>query len=277
MTSYYPLSFSIPSGDRIVAVMLQKLDCGNNCTYRERPSSSTCWCTTATPDDDICGYCMSDNYRYNEIIITSSSDKFDERPVYTCRIIKNGTTSIIAPKNNQVYTVPNHHRRDCAHSFTIVIESFDFGITSDDSDMDVFEPHIDLLISMTGCYSSIQRANLQIKSMSLMERMRGRKSKANAGAGASAGASVGSDIGISITTAQSFIEQMILENMTQTMRCDKSINKIIQPISRTFANAIVRSRIQSKLQKTTKGDCPHIGKIGKIGRIGRIGKVVRYK
>lgn len=258
MASYYPIPFAIPAGDRIVAVMLQKLDCGNNCT-RHYDSEDACICSYfGRSEEDTCSYCRGDHYVYNEIIITTSSDKFDKRPDYTCWIIKNGTTSIISPKNNEVFTIPNCYKRDYVHSFTIVMESFNFAISSDDSDIDVFEPHIDLLVNITGCYIEIQRANLRAKS------------EAFVGAGGAGAGTPSADSVRATLDAQMTIEQMIMERMMKTMRfdkSDKSVYKVIHPIARTFANAIVRARIRSRLTlRIAKGECPHIGKAGKVGR-----------
>jgi hypothetical protein len=296
MASYYPIPFAIPAEDRIVAVMLQKLDCGNGCASRP---TTECWCDYIVDDDEYtCSYCSSDHYRYNELIITTSSDKFDERPVYTCWIIKSGTTSITSPKNNEVFTVPGVYTRDSVHSFTIVMESFDFALTTDDSDIEVFRPHIDLLISITGCYTEVQRMNLRAKSMMLF----GKHSKAGPGGGAGGvGGGAGGVGGVGggagggkedddtrrkrihmqrkmqgkkadasapdvytspVVDARLTIEQMIMDNMTKTMRCDRSVYRTIQPIARTFANAIVHARAP----RITKGECPHIGKAVRIKR-----------
>lgn len=197
---FYPIPFIIPDDSKIVFVIMQKIDCGNGCS---------CY----SDDEDICNYCNSGHYRYNQMMMTISSSS-DSSPL-TCMIIRNGTTSISKPQNGQEYVISKMHRNDVGYVYTIAVETFDFTL-SDSTDIDIFRPYIDLFVNITGCLTDIRRmkADIRLKKM------------------------------IDINMQIRIIEKMTMANCIAIMQCDTSLHKWIQPISHIIASAIIHSYIK---------------------------------
>lgn len=188
--------------------------------------------------DDTCADCKAGRYLYHRIYVETEDTDPKEHPGLSC-VVMLYAPSWTDPVDGQELT---HGRYDKA---TTRVARFDFTITSDDSDVAVFEPHIDAIRKILPL-SRIDELRTQAVVASRVKK--------------------GTPVASKIDTAK-ILAECEAGVISRVRIRDKRLLRWIQPISKTFVNAAyaisvapVTATMAAAGGAGDKKPCPHVGR-----------------
>lgn len=195
-----------------------------------------------------CPTCEGDEKNvFHRIYVETSSSNPKDRPVLTCHIVR-FAPNWKDPVDGEKF---RHGPRDEEYGirYTTKFSHFDFTFTTDDSDVGVFEPHIDEIIEILWLSDLLKLRTAAIISTSI-------KKKSGTGA---------VDFSDELVKKTLFAaeQRIIAANSTTSVMeavLQKSRMRWLNPIAHTLINAIYQVRIAPVVPSTDKKPCPHVGR-----------------
>lgn len=189
---------------------------------------------------DRCETCNGDETMvFHRIYVTTTSSDPKDRPELTCHIIQYAPSWKEPVDGEKIVWGSSKY----SPSYTTSIGHFDFTFTTDDSDVGVFEPHIDAIIEILRLPDIMKLRTDAVLSS------RVKKQAVDA-------------LGIKKTLA-GMEERVIADAMRGVAKAitQKSLMRWIGPIAHTLVNAVHHLKVATAIvDSTDKKPCPHISK-----------------
>ena len=179
-------------------------------------------------DDDICDSCDNGKKEvYHRLHVETTSDDPKDRPNLTCHI------SWFCPSWKKTPVDGDQFTR--GKNYTTKLYSFDFTFTTDDSDVMVFEPHIDFIVEILNL-TELMKLRTQIVTSNAIGKKKALPRPTHADE-------------LKVLSAE---EKKVLDFMKVT----KTELRWVQPIVHTLINAVYRTKVRDV--SDAMKPCPHV-------------------